>query len=239
MAQLLESSFSIRNLLANNDGVNLSLTPPRSDRSMSPNDSMSSNEDNCGGRPNYTYSALVTMAIRSSPEGKLTLSSIQNWISENFPYYRKNEQGWQNQIRQTLSTNSCFCKIPRPMGDPGRGNYWTISPEVGAIHAQHSVVGSETVIGAMVNGVPHPQAPNAVYFPTPHEVQGVHQSMLAQALQEQHAWYQYHLRQSHLLQQQLAVLQQQQIQQQYQEVYQKFAFHQQQIAFLTSQQVSV
>ncbi|XP_018785838.1 PREDICTED: forkhead box protein I2-like [Bactrocera latifrons] len=126
MAQHFESSFSILNLLANDDGTNTALTPPPSDISVSPNESMSSNEGNCGNRPNYTYSELVAMAIRSSPEGKLTLSAIQNWISENFPYYRKDEQGWQNQIRQTLSTNSHFLKVPRPLGDPGRGNYWTI-----------------------------------------------------------------------------------------------------------------
>ncbi|XP_039964043.1 fork head domain transcription factor slp2-like [Bactrocera tryoni] len=234
----LESSFSIRNLLANNDVTNPALTPPRSDKSMSPNNSMSSNEENCGSRPNYTYSALVTMAIRSSPEGKLTLSAIQNWISENFPYYRKDEQGWQNQIRQTLSMNSCFCKIPRAINDPGRGNYWALSPQVDAIHAQQPVVGSKAVLGAMVNGVPHPQVPNAVYFPTPHEVQGAHQAMLAQAVQEQHALYQYHLQQSQFLEQQLINLQQQQIQQ-YEEVYQKFIFHQQQIAFLSAQQVPV
>ncbi|XP_011199450.2 forkhead box protein D1-like [Bactrocera dorsalis] len=238
MAQHFESSFSIRNLLGNNDITNPAPTPPRSDKSMSPNNSMSSNEENCGSRPNYTYSALVTMAIRSSPDGKLTLNAIQNWISENFPYYRKDEQNWQNQIRQTLSMNSCFCKIPRAMNDPGRGNYWALSPEVETLQAQQPVVGSRTVPEAMVNGVPHPHVPNAVYFPTPHEVQGAHQAMLAQAVQEQHAWYQYHLQQSQHLEQQLTVLRQQQMQQHYEEVYQKFAFHQQQIAFLAAQQIS-
>ncbi|XP_049314447.1 forkhead box protein D1-like [Bactrocera dorsalis] len=223
MAQHFESSFSIRNLLANADGTNPALTPPRSDKSMSPNESISSNERNSGSRPNYTYSALITMAIRSSPEGKLTLNAIQNWISENFPYYRKDEQGWQNQIRQALSTNTCFCKIPRAINEPGRGNYWALQP-------QQPVVGSETVIGAMVNGVPHPQVPNAVYFPTPQEVQGAHQ---------QHAWYQYHLHQAQLLEQQLMGLRQQQIQHQYEEVYQKFVFHhQQQMAFLSAQKIS-
>ncbi|XP_054085819.1 forkhead box protein I1-like [Zeugodacus cucurbitae] len=229
MAPHLESSFSIRNLLANADGTNPALTPPPSD-----------NEENHEIIPNFTYSALVAMAIRSSPEGKLTLNAIQSWISENFPFYRKEEQGWQNQIRQTLSTNSCFHKIPRPIGDTGRGNYWVMSPEVGALRTQQPFGGrSEAVPMAMVSGVAHPQVPNAVYFPTPREVQGAQQTMWTQGVQEQHAWYQYHLQQTQLIQQQLVVLQQQQVQQRYQEAYQKLAFHQQQIAFLKAPQTPV
>ncbi|XP_054085804.1 forkhead box protein I3-like [Zeugodacus cucurbitae] len=234
MAQNLESNFSIRNLLAGPDGTNPAITPPPSDGSLSPNISLLSNEENHGSRPNLTYSALVTMAIRSSPQGKLTLNAIQNWISDNFPFYRKDEQGWQSQIRQTLSTNSCFLKVPRALDDPGRGNYWALSSELPAVGTVG--VGNGSAIGALVNGVPHPQAPNAVYFPTPHEVQGAHHTQLMQALHEQHAWYQYHLQQTQLLQQQLVVLQQQQMQQHYQEAYQKLAFHQQQIAFLMAQQ---
>ncbi|XP_049314446.1 forkhead box protein D1-like [Bactrocera dorsalis] len=224
MAQHLESSFAIRNLLANDDGTNPALTPPPSDVSMSPNGSMSSNEGNCGNRPNHTYSALVTMAIRSSPEGKLTLSAIQNWISDNFPYYRKDEQGWQNQIRQTLSTNSHFLKVPRPLGDPGRGNYWTVSPEVAA------VAGSGTAFVPFLTGVPHPQLPNAVYFPTPQEIDATQRAM-----HEQQVW-QFHQQQAHILQQQLLQMQQQQ-QQLYDEIYRKLIFHQQQMAFLRGQQI--
>ncbi|XP_054085830.1 forkhead box protein A2-B-like [Zeugodacus cucurbitae] len=272
MAQNLESNFSIRNLLAGADGTNPAITPPPSDGSLSPNISLSSNEENHGSRPNLTYSALVTMAIRSSPQGKLTLNAIQNWISENFPFYRKDEQGWQSQIRQTLSTNSCFLKVPRALDDPGRGNYWALSSElpavgtvgvgngsaIGALCVGHpgdgrgnywalsselpavrtASVGNGSAIGALINGVPHPQAPNAVYFPTPHEVQGAHQTQLVQALHEQHACYQYHLQQTQLLQQPLFILQQQQAQQHYQDVYQKLMFHQQQVEFLTSQQIS-
>ncbi|XP_054085887.1 forkhead box protein fkh-2-like [Zeugodacus cucurbitae] len=150
MAQHLDSSFSIRNLLAGPDGTNPALTPPPSDGSLSPNTSMLSNGDNNGSRPNLTYSALVTMAIRSSPEGKLT----------------KEEQGWQSQIRQTLSTNSCFLKVPRALDDSGRGNYWALSSELPAVRT--ASVGNGSAIGALINGVPHPQAPNAVYFPTLH-----------------------------------------------------------------------
>ncbi|XP_054085837.1 forkhead box protein I3-like [Zeugodacus cucurbitae] len=235
MAQHLNSSFSIRNLLAGPDGTNPALTPPPSDGSLSPNTSMSSNEENHGSRPNLTYSALVTMAIRSSHEGKLTLNAIQNWISDKFPFYRKDEQGWQNQIRQTLSTNSYFLKVPRALDDPVRGNYWALSSELPAVRT--ASVGNGSAI-ALINGVPHPQAPNAVYFPMLHEVQGAHQTQLVQALHEQHACYQYHLQQTQLLRQQLFILQQKQAQQHYRDVYQKLMFHQQQVEFLTSQQIS-
>ncbi|XP_014099827.2 forkhead box protein I3-like [Bactrocera oleae] len=221
MAQHLESSFSIRNLLACNNGSNPALTPPPSD-----DDSMSSNEDNCGSRPNYTYSALVAMAIRSSPEGKLTLNSIQNWISENFPYYQKDEQGWQNQIRQTLSTNSCFIKVQRSLGDPGRGNYWTMNTELAA----GGIFGNGSAFGPLAGGIPHPELPNAVYFPTPQEIEETQRTM-----QEQQRWFQFHQQQAHILQQQLLQLQQQQLQQLYDETYQKLIFHQQQIAFFTVQ----
>ncbi|XP_054085885.1 fork head domain transcription factor slp1-like [Zeugodacus cucurbitae] len=235
MAHHLQSSFSIRNLLACPDGTNPALTPPPSDGSLSPNTSMSSNEENHGSRPNLTYSALVTMAIRSSPEGKLTLNAIQSWISDNFPFYRKDEKGWQNQIRQTLSTNSCFLKIPRALDDPGRGNYWGMSPDLAAVGSVS--VGNGTSLGSLVNGVAHPTAPNAVYFPTPQEIGETQRAMLMQAMQEQHAWFSYHQQQAHILQQQWVQLQQQQLQHQYAEIYQRLVFHQQQMASFTGQQV--
>ncbi|KAJ1021871.1 hypothetical protein NDA16_003633 [Ustilago loliicola] len=100
-------------------------------------------------RPPYSYSSMITQAIASSSEGRMTLREIYTWISSNFsgyPMSRPDSQGWQNTVRHNLSLGKIFIKKARTAQDiydscssgnlsqsqaaRGKGGWWTLHPVV-------------------------------------------------------------------------------------------------------------
>ena len=73
-----------------------------------------------------SYTSIIAQAILSSPNNKLSLGSIYDYISTHFPDFLKKGQGWRNCVRHNLSLSECFVKAGRARN--GRGNYWGIHP---------------------------------------------------------------------------------------------------------------
>lgn len=46
-------------------------------------------------KPSYSYATLICMAMKETKKSKITLSSIYNWITDNFMYYRLADPSWQ------------------------------------------------------------------------------------------------------------------------------------------------
>ena len=77
-------------------------------------------------KPAHSYIGLIALAILSTPEKKLVLSDIYQWILDNYVYFHSRGSGWRNSIRHNLSLNDCFMKSGRSSN--GKGHYWTIHP---------------------------------------------------------------------------------------------------------------
>ncbi|CAG5128372.1 unnamed protein product [Candidula unifasciata] len=81
---------------------------------------------------NLSYADLITKAIHSSPEKRLTLSQIYDWMVQNVPYFKDkgdstSSAGWKNSIRHNLSLHSRFMRIQNE--GTGKSSWWVLNPD--------------------------------------------------------------------------------------------------------------
>jgi len=97
-------------------------TSPLDDDTFKENDEMGScqpfnaSSRSLSGKPPYSFSCLIFMAIEESPHKRLPVKEIYNWIQANFPFFRAAPTGWKNSVRHNLSLNKCFMKVEKDRG---------------------------------------------------------------------------------------------------------------------------
>jgi Forkhead domain len=64
-------------------------------------------------KPDLPYAAIIGQAILASPEHRLTLQEIYDYITIVYPHFKRDEQTWMNSIRHVLSTTIVFRKVQR------------------------------------------------------------------------------------------------------------------------------
>lgn len=81
---------------------------------------------------NLSYADLITHAIGSAPEKRLTLSQIYEWMVQNVPYFKdkgdsNSSAGWKNSIRHNLSLHNRFMRVQNE--GTGKSSWWILNPD--------------------------------------------------------------------------------------------------------------
>ncbi|XP_061814779.2 forkhead box protein O6-like [Nerophis lumbriciformis] len=83
---------------------------------------------------NQSYADLITRAIESTPEKRLTLSQIYDWMVRYVPYFKdkgdsNSSAGWKNSIRHNLSLHTRFIRVQNE--GTGKSSWWMLNPDGG------------------------------------------------------------------------------------------------------------
>ncbi|XP_050303985.1 forkhead box protein O-like isoform X2 [Anthonomus grandis grandis] len=81
---------------------------------------------------NLSYADLITQAITTSPDKRLTLSQIYEWMVQNVAYFKdkgdsNSSAGWKNSIRHNLSLHNRFMRVQNE--GTGKSSWWMINPD--------------------------------------------------------------------------------------------------------------
>lgn len=81
---------------------------------------------------NLSYADLITQAITTAPEKRLTLSQIYEWMVHNVAYFKdkgdsNSSAGWKNSIRHNLSLHNRFMRVQNE--GTGKSSWWMINPD--------------------------------------------------------------------------------------------------------------
>ncbi|XP_046845631.1 forkhead box protein I1-ema-like [Xenia sp. Carnegie-2017] len=69
------------------------------------------------------YRKIVKMAIKSSPNEKITIQEIYDYFAKNFPFYADSFQDWRSSIEHILSKEDRLVKFPHDLGS--KNKHWT------------------------------------------------------------------------------------------------------------------
>ncbi|XP_071395521.1 forkhead box protein O4 [Centroberyx affinis] len=83
---------------------------------------------------NQSYADLISQAIENSPEKRLTLAQIYDWMVKTVPYFKdkgdsNSSAGWKNSIRHNLSLHNKFLRVHNE--STGKSSWWMLNPEGG------------------------------------------------------------------------------------------------------------
>ncbi|KAG6926724.1 forkhead box R1, partial [Chelydra serpentina] len=82
-------------------------------------------------RPPLNYCILITLALRNSAEGSLTVQQIYQFTRQHFPFFQTAPDGWKNTIRHNLCFSSSFEKTTHFVCNEGnrKSRLWKLTPE--------------------------------------------------------------------------------------------------------------